>query len=124
MYLVYVSGGLAVVLSLVLFFTKNAISGWLSGIFWAVFAAVMYTRSSVPIGGSFDAEYGLMWGGIAGLIVCTLYSWSIGRDKDKDDEDELPDNTPYVDEERADRIKRIRQKGRNKRIENSINRRG
>lgn len=122
MYIIYISASLAVVLSFAFFAYKNAVAGWLAAIFWAVFAAGMYSESGVPGGGAFDVEYGSMWGGIAGLITCALYAFSIGRNEDKDDEDEVPDNTPYIDGSREETIKRIRQKRHNRNLEKRMNR--
>lgn len=109
------------------FFTKNAVAGWLAAIFWFVLAAYFYTLSGTPAGGAFDLQMGMMWGSIAGGIACSLYAFSIGKNKDKDDEDEVPDDKPYVDgsiDETDERIKRIHRKRKEKRMMSKINRRG
>lgn len=104
-------------------FSKNAVLGWICAIFWAVMAGFAYAESTTPDTGTFDLYYGLMWGSVAAMIACVLYAFAIGRDKDKEDEDEAPDNTPYIDGSREDQIKRIRSKRVNKRLEQRINRR-
>ena len=66
-------------------FSKNAVLGWISAVFWAVMAGFAYVESTTPTTGVFDLYYGLMWGSVGALIACVLYAFSIGRDKDKED---------------------------------------
>lgn len=125
-----------VILTIIFFITRNAVLGWLCVPFWFTMAAYAYSESGVPTGGAFDLEYGLMWGAVACGIALSLYAFSIGRKEDLD-EDELPDNTPYVDgsreqtnksdksqEESNKRVKRIQRKRKEKRAMARINRRG
>lgn len=102
------------------FITRNAVLGWLNVPFWMVFAAYAYTLSNTPATGIFDINYGLMWGSIACVLVCAMYSFSIGRKPDED-EDEKPAEG-YIDEDRKERLSRIRSKGAARRAERRMNR--
>jgi len=103
------------------FATRNAVLGWLNVPFWMVAAAYAYTESTTPATGVWDWYYGLFWAAIACLIACALYAFSIGRKPDED-EDENSDGETPVDEDRKERLSRIRSKGAARRAENRMNR--